>query len=81
MFSLEIRANGKLLGCAYVENKLRLDNGDYLYYVEYHRMGLKPNIIEFSVAYNRDEGAEGLTLLIFKELDKRLKIEMTKEKQ
>ncbi len=73
MFSLEVRANGKLLGCAYVENKMPLDDGKFLYYVEYHRMGLKPNIINFSVAYKREEGAEGLALMIFKEIDKRLK--------
>ena len=80
MFSLEVRANGKLLGCAYVENKLQLNDGKFLYYVEYHRMGLKPNIINFNVIYKREEGAEGLVLMIFKEIDKRLKSEEADKK-
>ena len=81
MFSLEVLANGKLLGCAYVENKMLLDDGKFLYYVEYHRMGLKPNIIEFSLTYNREEGAEGLALSIFKEINEILKKKNDARKQ
>lgn len=77
MLSIETRINGILIGYASVTRKLQadLDNDkNYIYYVEYHKIGLKSRIINFRVVHNIDEGAEKLVLLVYQEIDKRLKI-------
>ena len=73
MLALETRINGIPIGFAYVVRKTSLDNNDYIYAVEYHRIGRKPSVINFKIVHNRDEEAEKLSLLIYEELYKRLK--------
>ncbi len=74
MISLETRINGLLIGYAYIHNELvQDDKKNYLYNVEYHRFDRKPNLIKFSVMHKREEGAEKLLFLVYKEIDKRLK--------
>jgi hypothetical protein len=75
MLSVETRINGCLVGCAYVHNEFSINDKETegVYYVEYHRFDREPKVTEFRIKHKREEGAEKLLLLIYKELDKRLK--------
>ncbi len=76
MMSLETKINGKLITYTSIHNEGFLDENQTisLYYVEHHRMGsVYPRVIDFRVKHKRDEGAEKLSLLIYREIDKRLK--------
>jgi hypothetical protein len=76
MLSIETRVNGQLIGYAYVLNKGQADidnDKNCFYYVEYHKIGLKSQIMNFRVVHNREEDAEELSLLIYIEVCKRLK--------
>jgi hypothetical protein len=76
MLSIETRVNGCLIGFAYVHNEMSLDGkdeGECKYSVEYHRVNREPSVIRFNIKHKREEGAEKLSLLIYRELDKRLK--------
>jgi hypothetical protein len=84
MLSIETRINGTLIGVAYVHNELYLEGkeeGECVYLVEYHRLNKEPPVIRFNVKHKREEGAEKLSLLIYKELDKRLKKENKPKEQ
>lgn len=83
MLSIETRINGNLIGVSYIHNESLVDNqeqGECIYFVEYHRMNKEPPVIRFNVKHKREEGAEKLSLLIYKELDKRLKRENAPKK-
>ena len=72
--SLETRINGRLIGVAHIENTEVVDGEkNYLYNVRYIRVTGNPAIIEFDVLHKREDGAEALALLIYKEIDKELK--------
>ena len=75
MFLLENRVNGILIGYVHVHNEELIDDprGTYIYYVEYHRINREPKVIDFRLKHKPDEGAEKLALLIYQEIDKRLK--------
>jgi hypothetical protein len=76
MLSIETRINGTLIGVAYVHNESLINEtgeGECVYSVEYHRINKEPPVIKFKIKHRREEGAEKLSLLIYTELDKRLK--------
>ncbi|MCX6747116.1 MAG: hypothetical protein NTU63_03215 [Candidatus Pacearchaeota archaeon] len=74
MLSLETRINGTLIGYTYIKNELNQDNdGNYLYEVEHCRFDRKPNVIGFNLLHKREDGAERLLFLVYREIDKRLK--------
>lgn len=75
MFTLETRLNGMLANFTYVHNGGEIEKGIYSYSVEHHRVDKEPSVIRFKINYSREEGAEKLALLIYKEIDKRLKKE------
>ena len=80
MLSIETRIKGNLIGFVYVHNESLVgdnEKGECIYFVEYHRVNKEPPIIRFSVRHKREEGAEKLSLLVYRELDKRLKKENT----
>ena len=84
MLSIETRINGTLIGVAYVHNEIYLidkEEGECIYSVEYHRFNKEPSVIKFNVKHKREEGAEKLSLLIYRELDKRLKRENKSKEQ
>jgi hypothetical protein len=84
MLSIETRINGNLIGVAYVHNESLIDDigtGECVYFVGYHRMNKEPPVIRFNVKHKREEGAEKLSLLIYRELDKRLKRENKSKEQ
>lgn len=74
MLALETRVNGILINCTYVQREeLPIKEGIYEYYIEHHRINREPKVIEFRIQHKREEGAEKLSLFIYKEIDKRLK--------
>lgn len=74
MLSLETRINGILISYTSIENQLIDDGeGNFIYKVEHYRLDKKPSVIQFNILHKREEGAEKLALLIFREIDKRLK--------
>lgn len=78
MLSLETRVNGELIGYAYVNKKQQADihnSKNYIYYVEYHKIGLRSKVIHFRIVHNVEEGAEKLVLKVYQEIDKILKKE------
>jgi len=75
MLSIETRVNGNLIGFAYVHNEMIIEEGKTVYSVEYYRVNRFPDVLRFRVLHNPKEGAEKLSLLIYKGIDKRLKKE------
>ncbi len=73
MFTLETRINGMLMSFTYVHNTGEITKGIYSYSVEHHRIDKEPSVIKFKLNHSREDGAEKLALLIYKEIDKRLK--------
>ena len=82
MLSIENRVNGELINYTYVHNEELIDDsgGTCVYYVEHHRINQEPKVIDFRLKHKRSEGAEKLALLIYKEIDKRLKSSETRKK-
>ncbi len=73
MLSLETRINGALISCVYIHNEKYIDNKNCIYEVDYHQFGKKPHVISFKIKHNREENAEKLALLVYEEIQKRLK--------
>ncbi|MBS3085594.1 hypothetical protein J4225_02815 [Candidatus Pacearchaeota archaeon] len=76
MMSLETRINGKLIGYAHIVNKTEVLMEDKVianYKVEYFRPENTPSVISFEITYEKEGGAEGLALLIFKKISETLK--------
>ncbi|VVB82291.1 Uncharacterised protein [uncultured archaeon] len=73
MYTLENRINGILIGFTYVQNEKEVGNGNYSYSVQHYRINKTPSVIKFKIIHKRDEGAEKLSLLIYKEIEKIIK--------
>ena len=73
MFSLEIRINGLLVGCANGTNEFSADGKTFSYNIEYHRFNKDPKVLSFNVSHVREEGVEKLAFLVYKEVVKRTK--------
>lgn len=75
MISIETRVNGVLLGYIYARNAKEVDEakGIYTYEVEFYKPEGKPPLMEFSVRHKRDEGFEKLALIVYKEVNRRIK--------
>ncbi len=73
MLSLETRVNGALISYVYIHSERYIDNKNCIYEVDYHQFGKKPHVISFKIEHNREENAEKLMLLVYEEIQKRLK--------
>lgn len=82
MLSLETRINGVLIGYINVHNEIMADkDNNHIYNVDYYSFGKEPYKLNFKVKHNREEGAEKLLLLIYKEIDKILKKDSSNKKE
>jgi len=77
MLFLEIQVNHLLIGQVHVFNKGRTgldDKNNRLYKVQYkyHLDTKKPEVMNFEIVHNREEGVEKLILLVYQEINKRL---------
>lgn len=79
MLSLETRINGNLISCVYIRNVDYIDNKNCIYNVDYHQFGKKPSLINFKIQHNREENVEKLMLLVYEEIQKRLKSKSNSE--
>lgn len=73
MMSIETRINGRLISYTHVYNEFQVDGQKSMYYVEHHRINLEPKVMSFRISHNRSEGGDKLALLIYREIDKRVK--------
>ncbi len=80
MLSVESFVNDYLVSFLRVHNEMKIDqDGNYLYRVEYERTD--ENIdLKFEIYHKGEEGMEKLLLLIYQEIDKRLKKESNPKK-
>jgi hypothetical protein len=81
MLSIETRVNGNLISHLYIHNEMIFEGDKTVYSVEYYRINKEPAVIKFVIKHNRSEGAEKLSLLIYREIDKRLKKEKNPKRQ
>ncbi|MEK6827692.1 MAG: hypothetical protein AABX99_04380 [Nanoarchaeota archaeon] len=75
MLSVESFVNEYPISFLCVHNEIKIDEeGNYIYHVEYERTD-EPIDLKFEINHKREEGMEKLLLLIYQEIDKRLKRE------
>jgi len=73
MLSIETKINGKLTGRVYVTNLHPMGDGKYFYHVEYIQFDRKQKKINFEVIHDRENGMEGLSLLVYQKINEMLK--------
>jgi len=72
--TVEIRANGQLIGCVYIVNVLAVVGGECIYEYEFHtiggeRMTTKGKVKKGKVVHKRAEGWPKLLQLILKDTE------------
>lgn len=73
MLTIEIGINEKIISRARIVNMQRMGDGKYLYHVEYAQLDKEQKKLNFEIIHDREDGAEGLALLIYQEIFERLK--------
>jgi hypothetical protein len=84
MISIETRVNGNLVSHVYIGNtRIPCDGelkGCFVYNAEYHQIGKDGYIDRFNVVHNPEDGIEKLTEIVYKEISKRVKQKINKNK-